>query len=133
MEVTDLRAAVRSVRTQAEEFLCELIRLPSLPGEEAGAIDCAARWFSPLAEVERIPLSDSLRHDEDYSDPVAGLRYDGRSNLRLRRAGLGSEGRSLLINTHLDVVPASEGQQRPFDPAPIDGVVSGRGACDAKG
>ena len=133
MEVTDLRAAVRSVRTQTEEFLCELIRLPSLPGEEAGAIECAARWFSPLAEVERIPLSDALLDDEDYSDPVPGLHYDGRSNLRLRLAGTGGEGRSLLFNTHLDVVPASEGQQRPFDPAPSDGIVRGRGACDAKG
>ncbi len=133
MDVTGLRAAVRSVRTQAEKFLCELIRLPSLPGKEAGAIDCAARWFSLLAEVERIPLSNALLQDEDYSDPVPGLHYDGRSNLRLRLAGTGGEGRSLLFNTHLDVVPASEGQARPFDPASADGVVRGRGACDAKG
>lgn len=133
MEATDLRDAVKSIRAQAEEFLCELIRLPSLPGDEAGAIDCAARRFSPLAEVERVPLSDALLDDEDYSDPVPGLRYDGRSNLRLRRAGAGGEARSLLFNTHLDVVPASEGQQGPFDPAPAGGVVRGRGACDAKG
>jgi acetylornithine deacetylase len=42
-------------------------------------------------------------------------------------------GRSLLFNTHLDVVPASEGQDRPFDPLVEAGIVHGRGACDAKG
>ncbi|MCX6622977.1 MAG: M20/M25/M40 family metallo-hydrolase [Acidobacteria bacterium] len=120
------------VIADAERLLCELIREPSLPGQEAAAVDCAARWFEPLAEVERIPLSNDLKTDVDYSDPVAGIEYDGRSNLRLRVPGSGG-GRTLLFNTHLDVVPASEGQPSPFDPTPADGVVRGRGACDAKG
>jgi len=132
MRLDDVRAAVRETRADTERFLCELIRLPSLPGEEAAAVDCAADWFSRVAAVERIPLCDELRNDEDYSDPVPGLHYEGRSNLRVRAAGAGA-GRSLLFNTHLDVVPASDGQERPFDPQPVDGVVPGRGACDAKG
>ena len=132
MQVDDVRAAVRGVRTEAEQFLCELIRVPSLPGEEAAAVNCAAGWFSRVAEVERIPLSDDLLMDADYSDPVPGLRYAGRCNLRVRAAGAAA-GRTLLFNTHLDVVPASEGQDRPFDPELVDGIVRGRGACDAKG
>jgi acetylornithine deacetylase len=132
MKTDEIRAAVSAVRGDAEQLLCALIRVPSVPGEEAKAVDCAAEWFARVAEVERIPLSDELLKDEDYSDPVAGLHYDGRSNLRVRKAGAGP-GRTLLFNTHLDVVPASEGQERPFDPAPTDGVVYGRGACDAKG
>ena len=132
MQMDDVRAAVRGVRADTERFLCELIRVPSVPGEEAPAVDCAVEWFSRVAEVERIPLSDDLLKDVDYSDPVPGLRYEGRSNLRIRSAGA-AEGRSLLFNTHLDVVPASDGQDRPFDPEPADGIVRGRGACDAKG
>ncbi len=132
MKTDDIRKAIRAVRGDAEQLLCELIRVPSVPGEEAKAVDCAAEWIARVAGVERIPLSDELLKDEDYSDPVAGLRYDGRTNLSVRRAGAGT-GRTLLLNTHLDVVPASEGQEHPFDPQPADGVVRGRGACDAKG
>jgi acetylornithine deacetylase len=130
--VPELRAAVDAVRDQTERFLCELIRVPSVPGQEKDAIDCAAKWFEGIAEVERIPLSDDLVRDEDYADPVPGLRYAGRSNLRLRVAGANG-GRSLLFNTHLDVVPANEDQVRPFDPVVEGGIVRGRGACDAKG
>jgi acetylornithine deacetylase len=39
----------------------------------------------------------------------------------------------LLFNTHLDVVPPSQGQQRPFEPEVKANRVFGRGACDAKG
>ena len=65
--------------------------------------------------MERVALSNSLRDDEDYASPISGLEYEGRSNLRVRVAGTGG-GRSLLFNTHLDVVPASQGQPYPFDP-----------------
>jgi len=92
----------------------------------------AAQRFAEAGEVERMPLTNSLRGDEDYSDSVRGIEYEGRSNLRVRVAGQG-EGRSLLFNTHLDVVPPSQGQDRPFDPGVRDNRVYGRGACDAKG
>ncbi len=85
--LSDLRAAVDAVRGQTERFLCDLIRVPSVPGSEAAAIDCAAKAFEPVAEVERIPLSDALLADEDYASPVGGLKYEGRSNLRLRVPG----------------------------------------------
>jgi acetylornithine deacetylase len=130
--LNEVRAAVEAVRGDTERFLCDLIRVPSVPGSEAGAIECAAKWFDGIAQVERIPLSDAILSDEDYADPVPGLHYEGRSNLRLRVPGA-NHGRSLLFNTHLDVVPASEGQNRPFDPVVEGGVVRGRGACDAKG
>lgn len=114
------------------EFLCDLIRFPSLPGQEGEALEYAARRFAEVAEVSRVPLSNALREDEDYSDPVPGIEYDGRWNLRLRVPGSGG-GRALLLNTHIDVVPPSRGQQRPFDPRLDAGIVRGRGACDAKG
>jgi acetylornithine deacetylase len=129
---TDIRAAVDALRDQTQEFLCELIRFPSLPGQEQQAVAYASRRFTALAEVEEVPLSNDLRQDEDYADPIPDLNYAGRSNLRIRVPGSGG-GRSLLFNTHLDVVPASAGQERPFDPEVVDGVVRGRGACDAKG
>jgi len=132
ISVPEIRGAVQAVQRETEQFLCELIRFPSLPGQEKEAADCAAARFAEVGEVERVPLSNSLRDDEDYSSPVPGIEYEGRSNVRVRVAGTGG-GRSLLFNSHLDVVPASQGQLHPFDPRVEAGRVFGRGACDAKG
>jgi acetylornithine deacetylase len=132
ISVSEIRRAVQAAQRETEQFLCDLIRFPSLPGQEKGAVDCAAARFGDVAHVEHVPLSNALREDEDYSSPVAGIEYDGRSNLRVRLAGTGG-GRSLLFNSHLDVVPASQGQVHPFDPRVEAGRVFGRGSCDAKG
>ena len=127
-KITD---AVVSLCGETEEFLCELMRFPSTPGQERDAMEYVAQRFAELGAVERVPLSNSLREDEDYADPIPGLDYEGRFNVRAQVAGTG--GPSLVFNTHVDVVPPSQGQDRPFDPRVAEGVVRGRGACDAKG
>ncbi len=116
----------------AQDFLCDLIRYPSTPGQEQGVLAYIADRFAEVApQVERIPIPADLPTDSDYCDPIPGLTYDGRFNVRVQVPGAG--GKSLLFNTHADVVPASEGQDRPFDPRVENGVIFGRGACDAKG
>jgi len=130
--MADVWEAVREVREETLGFLCDLIRFPSTPGLEKDAVDYAAKRFQELGDVERIALSNALREDKDFADPIPGIEYDGRSELRICVPGTGG-GRSLLFNTHLDVVPPSQGQQSPFDPRVDDGLVLGRGACDAKG
>jgi acetylornithine deacetylase len=132
VSLQEIRRHVDAAQAETAKFLCDLIRFPSLPGQEQGAVDCAAARFAEVAEVERVPLSNTLREDEDYSDPIGGIEYGGRSNLRLRVPGTGG-GRSLLFNTHLDVVPASQGQIGAFEPRREGNKIFGRGACDAKG
>jgi acetylornithine deacetylase len=132
VSIDDMRAAVAACKADAEAFLCDLIRFPSTSGKEQEAMEYIAKRMAELGEVEKIPLSNTLREDEDYSDPVPGIEYDGRFNVRFRFPGTGG-GKSLLFNAHLDVVPPSQGQDRPFDPQVKDGVIYGRGACDAKG
>jgi acetylornithine deacetylase len=129
---SDFRRAVKALTNETGQFLCDLIRFPSLPGKEDGVVRYAAQRFAEVGEVEYVPLANALREDQDYADPVRGIEYEGRSNLRVRVAGTG-DGRSLLFNTHLDVVPPSQGQERPFEPRMEGGRVVGRGACDAKG
>ena len=124
--------AVLSLRGETEKFLCELMRFPSTPGNERDAMEYVADRFAELGSVERIPLSNSLREDEDYADPIPGIEYEGRFNVRVHVAGA-NRGPALLFNTHVDVVPPSEGQERPFEPRVEAGVIRGRGACDAKG
>lgn len=132
LSIEAIRAAVDAVKAETETLLCDLIRFPSTPGLEEEAIDCAAERFAELGDVECVPLSNALREDEDFADPIPDIEYDGRCNVRVRVPGTG-DGKSLLMNTHLDVVPPSQGQADPWEPQLRDGVIFGRGACDAKG
>ncbi|HQP97976.1 MAG TPA: M20/M25/M40 family metallo-hydrolase [bacterium] len=129
----DIGQAIERLLPQTREFLCNLIRYPSTPGQEQDAVDYAAKAFSAISDkVEPIPIQNSIRDDEDYSTPIPDLTYNGHRNMRVVRKGSGG-GQSLLFNTHLDVVPASENQENAFDPTVSDGIIRGRGACDAKG
>lgn len=129
-----LRTAVERRLPETGDFLSELIRFPSTSGREHEALCFLRDRFARIGDfvVEERPMSDALKDDPDYSSPVPDLRYDGRFNLRIVRAGRGG-GRTLLFNTHVDVVPPSEGQADAYAGRAADGVVYGRGACDAKG
>ncbi|MHC4871690.1 MAG: M20 family metallopeptidase [Planctomycetota bacterium] len=128
-----IKTAVDELLPSAKDFLCGLIEFPSTPGQEHDLMCWAEGEFKKLgAEVERVPMSDSIIDDEDYSSPIPDIKYDGRFNLRVSIKGSGG-GKSLVFNSHVDVVPPSQGQDRPFEPQEKDGVIFGRGACDAKG
>ena len=147
-----IRNTVDRLMPSTAEFLSKLISFPSTSGKEHELMCWAEGAFRELGvEVTRVPLSDEIRNDEDYSSPIPDLHYDGRFNLRLRLPGSGRGGtagssssarldkptvaphRKLLFNTHTDVVPPSQGQQSPFQAVNAHGIVHGRGACDAKG
>jgi acetylornithine deacetylase len=130
----NLNETITSLLPESTQFLCDMIRHPSTPGQEHEVMLFVEKVFKkiPGVTVERVPMSDAIKKDPDYSDPVPDIRYDGRFNLRVVRKG-GGGGRKLLFNAHTDVVPASEGQVDPFNPRVQDGIVFGRGACDDKG
>ena len=89
--------------------------------------------IKPLADTcELVPISDDIQKDPEYSFPLENFTYADQPNLRLAIKGSGG-GKSLIINTHMDVVPASPGQEKPFEGRVEDGIVWGRGACDCKG
>jgi len=118
---------------EAVEFLKKIIRIPSMSGQEQEAIQLIYDQFKPLVdEIELVPLDNDLKNDPDYSFPIEGIDYSGRHNLRAVLRGNG-DGRSVIFNTHVDVVPPSALQERAFDPFEKDGLIYGRGACDAKG
>ena len=129
-----IREAVQRLLPEARQDLVDLIRIPSTSGREQDAMLLLHDRLSQMnVEVEKAFMSDALLNDRDYSDPVPDIRYDGRFNLRVARRGTGG-GRRLLFNTHLDVVPPSEGMDDAWS-GRVDSrdVVFGRGACDAKG
>jgi acetylornithine deacetylase len=115
------------------ELLSELIAIPSTRGNEGPTVDYLLEKMKAVTDVcEAVPIPDALQNDPDYSFPLEDLTYKDRPNLRTVNRGSGG-GRSLIINTHLDVVPPSPGQEQPFEGRVQDGVVHGRGACDCKG
>jgi acetylornithine deacetylase len=64
-----------------------------------------------------------------------GFTFEGRPQLAARFAGTG-EGRTLLLNGHIDVVsvePRERWAHDPFAAVVADGRVHGRGSCDMKG
>jgi len=126
-------SALQSRRDDITRLLCDLIRVPSLPGAEGPAMELLHDRLQGLADVvEFVPVTEDIRNDPDFSCPVRDIKYGDRPCLRVVKKGSGG-GRSLLFNTHLDVVPPSSMQEKPFDPQIVDDVVFGRGACDAKG
>jgi len=128
-----LRAAVQAHKDDAVALLCDLIGFPSTRGNEGPAMRYLAEVMAGVTDASDLtPVSDDLQKDPDYSFPLENFTYADQPNLRLFRRG-GGGGKSLIINTHIDVVPSSPTQEKPFEAQVKDGVVFGRGACDCKG
>jgi len=130
---------LQSLKPDITQVLSDLVAFPSTVGNEKPVAEYLhARMGAFCDECAFVPNDNSLRDDPDYSSPVKDLDYTDRPNVRVARKGSGvrtggAPGKSLLLNTHMDVVPPSSMQEKPFEPQLRDGVLFGRGACDAKG
>lgn len=127
-----IRAAVEEKAGEAREFLTDLIRMESISGDEIDAIHfCLGKFAQAGCECRLATISDEIKEDPEYSHPARPVSYDGRSNLVAFRRGT-DEGRSLILQTHIDTVPATDWEDA-FMPREDGDVIYGRGSCDAKG
>lgn len=113
---------IRAVDWFSEEELItltqELIRIPSdwdQPKRERHVLDYICTF------LERHEITYRTQHVED-----------DRYNILATYGGEGS-GRSLLLNGHVDTVPAYEMEFSPFEGFLEQGYIHGRGAVDMKG
>lgn len=105
------------------EYLCELVKRPSVTPHDAGCLDY-------IADVLRPWGFDCVRYD-----------HQGVSNLWAickNRAGSSSSepGPLLIFAGHTDVVPPgplSAWDRNPFEPWIEEGIIHGRGVVDMKG
>lgn len=118
---------------QAFAFLERLVAMPSTVGHEAGALEVFAAELTSLGfTVRTVPLNSQLGEDPRAGtvQQVPGPRYELVGTL-------GPEtGRSLLLNGHIDVVPAETPERwssPPFSPRRDGHLLFGRGAGDMKG
>jgi acetylornithine deacetylase len=122
-----------NVRRETRRFLTDLIAIPSTRGHEGPASRYVHAAMAELVDSSQlVPISDSIQDDPDYAFHLPGFSYSETPNVECMLQGSRPD-RRIVFNTHLDVVPPSEGQDQAFSPSFTDGVIFGRGACDAKG
>lgn len=108
--------AVEKIRLSVVNFVQEIIKIPSLTGEEGEL----ARFL--ISKLKEIGIEESFI---DAAGNVVGiLRGNGK-------------GPNIMLNGHLDVVPVGNRENWQYEPfgAEIDekGNIHGRGAADLKG
>jgi acetylornithine deacetylase len=130
-QLKDVDDSIDALASDAFEFLERLVAAPSTVGDEAGAQEVVAAEFQAIGlSVEQLDIPDEIA-----VDPAAGvpqLSYQGRRNV-LATTGPGAL--DLLLNCHVDVVPADSAgwEADPFRPRASDGWMVGRGTGDMKG
>ncbi len=136
VDVTDIKAAVASLRDQAVEILAEMVRHPSLLGDEKGAQDYVRSLFEEMGlQVDEFAIDEAkLKDHPGYSPSI--VSYDGRHNIvGIHQPRGGTHGKSVIFNGHIDVVPVGAENlwtRPPFEPW-IDGdKLYGRGGGDMK-
>ena len=136
--VDGIERAVEARRDASVRLLRELVRVPSVTGDEGAVQEVVERALLERGlEVDR--WEANKEETEPYRDHVGEQeRYEGRPNLVGVRRGRGG-GRSLLLNAHVDTVAGGEpglwtrGNHDPFSGEIEGDLLYGRGSCDMKG
>lgn len=131
----DILQAVNSVFDRQLAFLSTLTSHPSTRGNEQSAQDfMAAELDNRGYEVDcwNIDVND-ISNMAGFS-PVIG-NYDDAINVVATHKSRTNKGKSLILNGHIDVVPAGPldmWDKPPFEPYVKDGHMFGRGVGDMK-
>jgi acetylornithine deacetylase len=117
-------------------WLQRLVQFPSVRGEEGPCQDFIAREFASRGwAVDRYTLADvDMAHLPGYS-PVMDTDYTRAVQVVASVRAPNPKGRSLILQGHVDVVPAGPlnmWSSPPFAAAIKDGRMIGRGANDMK-
>lgn len=133
--VSAIARSVEARRDDAVRLLQDLVRVPSVTGEEGAVQEVVERAFRERGlDVDRWEATPE--EVAPYLDHVGEQQtYSGRPNLVGMCSGRGG-GRSLLLGAHVDTVEA--GDLEAWSRGPFSGEVEGdllygRGSCDMKG
>jgi acetylornithine deacetylase len=130
----ELRASVERGLPDTVAFLQDLVRVPSLLGEEEPAQRLVEERLVDLGFSVTSVQPDAAALAEHADSGIPLLSYENRRSLVGTRRGAG--GRSLLFNGHVDVVseePVDRWTKPPYGAEIEGGRLYGRGSCDMKG
>jgi acetylornithine deacetylase len=127
---------------QLVEALRDLLQMPSLPGQEAEAQIWLGQhmrqvgldvdlWTIDVAELQKHPQFPGMEVDRSTSEAIGLVgMWQGMPGAQA------SNGKRLIFNGHIDVVPEGDRANWRHDPWGAElagGRIYGRGACDMKG
>jgi acetylornithine deacetylase len=130
-----INEAVEARRDETTRLLQELVRTPSVTGAEGDVQSLVERKLQDRGlAVER--CTATTEQIEPYRKHVGEQAdLENRPNIIGVKAGRG-EGRSLLLNAHVDTVENGDPDtwtHGPLSGDVVDGLLYGRGSCDMKG
>jgi acetylornithine deacetylase len=129
-----IRKTVDTRKDEVVEFFRDLIRIPSVTGDEQKVQEYIHRHLKKIGLETRMwePDISKMKDHPEYLD--TGKGYRNRPNVVGIHRGNG--GRSLLLNGHTDVVtpePVHRWTHDPWGAEIVRNRIYGRGACDMKG
>jgi len=135
----NLKQSIReSINTKKEDYiqlLQKIIQQPSTTGNELEAQNLVAERLKNLGLDVDVWIPDSEKLKESTFFNPRRDNYEDSPNVVGTLKGK-ENGRSLILNGHIDVVPAgdeSKWTNNPYSGKVIDGKLYGRGATDMKG
>jgi acetylornithine deacetylase len=131
-----IREAIQFLVPDYVTLLQHLVRIPSTAGNEAGAQEVAADRMRQLGLDTDVFDVDPVMLSAVPGFTTTERNYHGRPCVvGIVRGAKPSNGRSLVLNAHIDVAPAGDlcrWSRPPFGAEIIDGRLFGRGAVDDK-
>ncbi len=129
-----IETAVDRLRDEMIDTLAELVRIPSVVGNEGPAQEFMQRQYERLGlEVQTLEADkNKVRQHSAYVE--SGLAFEGRPNVIGLLKGDAAK-KSIILNGHVDVVspePVDQWQHDPWGAEIEDNRLYGRGAVDMK-
>jgi acetylornithine deacetylase len=127
---------------QLVNALRDLLRIPSVTGQEHAAQRWLGQHMQQLGldvDLWTIDVAVLQKHSQFPGMEVDRSKHEAIGLVGMWRGTAGvnkSNGKRLVFNGHIDVVPEGEHanwQHDPWGAELIDGRIYGRGACDMKG
>ena len=133
--VRQIAAAVDGRRDELVTLVQELVRIPSVTGQEGDAQAAVAARMRGLDLETEVwePDAEVLKPHQLHVGAIDG--FQNRPNVVGTWTGSG-QGRSLILNAHIDTVETGDPNRwthPPFEAEVAEGQIWGRGSCDMKG